>query len=114
MKQVVKEKHAYKNFSTVEVIDGIDLKQTVVTKNELNILVEKGSKLETLKPTFESVEELKRTAPIKKGSVLGKAIYDYGGQKYVVELVTTEENEEAGWLRKFFRAIKDFFVGIFS
>jgi D-alanyl-D-alanine carboxypeptidase (penicillin-binding protein 5/6) len=114
MKQVVKEKHAYKNFSTVEVIDGVDLKQTVVTKNELNILVEKGSKLETLKPTFESVEELKRTAPIKKGSVLGKAIYDYGGQKYVVELVTTEENEEAGWLRKFFRAIKDFFVGIFS
>lgn len=114
MKQVVKEGHSYKEFPTVHVIDGVTLNQEVVTKSALNILVKKGSSLGSLKPDFVVVEEAKRTAPVDKGAVIGTATYDFEGQKYVVELVTKEANEEAGWLRKMFRAIKEFFVGLFS
>ena len=114
MKELVAAGYSYEKYPEVKIVDGVETELQVVTKNSLRILVKKGSSMDASKVAFQQIEETQRTAPIKKGAKLAEATYLIDGQKYQVDLIATQETEEASWLRLFFRAIKDFIVGLFS
>jgi D-alanyl-D-alanine carboxypeptidase (penicillin-binding protein 5/6) len=112
-KQIVSKNHSYSNFSDVAIVDGVKVNQEVVTKTGLKLLVEKGHSIKNLKPTFATIDSQKRIAPIKKGTKLAIAKYQYKGQQFEVELIAKEDNEEASWIRLLFRSIINFFKGLF-
>jgi D-alanyl-D-alanine carboxypeptidase (penicillin-binding protein 5/6) len=114
MKSLVAANGSFVELRKVPIIKGVELEQSVVTAKELNVLVKKGRNLANVKPTFMLLDEGARTAPIKKGAVMAKATFVIDAAKYEVDLVATEDAEKGSWLRLMFRAIKDFFVGLFS
>ncbi|MDT2263282.1 hypothetical protein P7H20_07390 [Paenibacillus larvae] len=53
-------------------------------------------------------------APIKKGDKVGTATLTLDGHNQTVDLVATEDVEKGSWLRLMFRAIGEFFAGLFN
>ena len=59
-------------------------------------------------------------APIPVGTVVGTVTYKYTDSetkqelKHTVNLITTEDGQKAGWFRLMFRAIGNFFAGLFN
>lgn len=113
VKTLIGEQKTIKKMETIEVIDGVDRNQQIVTKNKLNAVIKKGTSLDQLKITVKPLDESKRTAPIKKDDVLATATYELNGQQFKVDMIAAEANEEASWIRLMFRAIGEFFANLF-
>ncbi|WP_442602517.1 D-alanyl-D-alanine carboxypeptidase family protein [Paenibacillus sp. KN14-4R] len=113
-KQLVNEKTALDGAKVASVKKGVELEVPLVTKNAVSYIVQKGETATDLKVETTLVDESKRVAPIKKGDVLGTAKITYKNNTQSVDLIADADVEKASWWRLMFRAIKDFFVNLFS
>jgi D-alanyl-D-alanine carboxypeptidase (penicillin-binding protein 5/6) len=119
-KTVVAPKTVLDNAKTVTIKKGVSKTVPIVTKSDVTFLVKKGAepKVDQTKLTLKPESEL--VAPIASGTTVGSATYAYKdpdtGQtvEKTVDLITAEPAEKAGWFRLMFRAIGDFFVGLFK
>jgi len=119
-KTVIAPKSAVENANTVKLKKGVSTEVPVITRSDVTFLVKKGSepKVEQTKLELQSDDEL--TAPITKEQKLGTVTYTYtdpaSGQKVdsTVDLIAAEDVEKGSWWRLMFRAVKDFFVGLFK
>ncbi|KPV55398.1 peptidase M15 [Paenibacillus sp. A3] len=112
---VLNAKQEIEKLKTVNIKKGVATEVPVVTKSELKIIAKKGTTIDQSQITAEPLaDESKLVAPIAQGQELGTAKVPYGGKEYTVSLVASEEVEKGSWFRLFFRAIKDFFVDLFS
>ncbi|MCP3775346.1 D-alanyl-D-alanine carboxypeptidase [Paenibacillus sp. MZ04-78.2] len=112
---VLNAKQEIEKLKTVNIKKGVTTEVPVVTQSELRIIAKKGTSKEQFQITAEPLaDDSKLVAPIAQGQVLGTAKVSYGGKEYPVNLVAAEEVEKGSWFRLLFRAIKDFFVDLFS
>ncbi|WP_224726495.1 D-alanyl-D-alanine carboxypeptidase family protein [Paenibacillus vietnamensis] len=119
-KTVMAPKTVVESVKTVKIKKGKKKTVPVVTEKDITFMVKKGTepKIELVKSQVKSEDEL--VAPIAVGTVVGTVTYNYTdpetNQKleHTVNLITTEEAEKAGWFRLMFRAIGDFFAGLFN
>ncbi|MDR5002705.1 D-alanyl-D-alanine carboxypeptidase family protein [Brevibacillus parabrevis] len=111
-----------KGFETAPVKNGVELTVPAVTGSEVNVLTKIGGEAKfTPTVTFQDLN-----APIKQGQVIGKLVLKEEGAKdtdYLqpedaakagVDVVASQEVEEASWIRLFFRSIIQFFSNLFS
>ncbi|MFB6367382.1 D-alanyl-D-alanine carboxypeptidase family protein [Paenibacillus elgii] len=112
---VLNAKQEIEKLKTVNIKKGVATQVPVVTQSELRIIAKKGTSKEQFQITAEPLaDDSKLVAPIAQGQVLGTAKVTYGGKEYPVNLVAAEEAEKGSWFRLLFRAVKDFFVDLFS
>ncbi|MBD2845462.1 D-alanyl-D-alanine carboxypeptidase [Paenibacillus sp. IB182496] len=118
-KTVVAAKSTLETLETVPVSKGVQTEVPIVTESGVSFLVEKEiePQIELLESTVQSADEL--VAPIATGTVVGQATYQYTDSsgatlERTVNLVTSEEVKKGSWWRLMFRAIGDFFSGLFN
>ncbi len=114
---VIQPKTVIEQLPAVDIKKGVAKEVGVVTENNAQFLVKKGTKLEDFVITAEAADEKERIAPIKKGQVLGQfkvvlPATDGTAMEQTVNLVAAQDAEKASWLRLFFRGIGDFFKSI--
>jgi len=109
-------------FEHASVKNGVELEVPAVTGYDVRVLTKIGEEGK-YKPVV-TFQEL--TAPIQKGQVIGKVVFqpegaasgDYLQEEDVtkggVDLVAAQDVEEASWLRLFFRSIFQFIGNMFS
>ncbi|WEK54315.1 MAG: D-alanyl-D-alanine carboxypeptidase [Candidatus Cohnella colombiensis] len=118
-KTIIEAKAVVPEHEKFEVKKGVATKFPVLTSMDLTILVPKGKVPTPEVVSVTSIEE-KLTAPIAMGQKVGEVTYKYNDpstledKTITVDLIAGEEVEKASWWRLFFRAIKDFFVGLFN
>lgn len=118
-KTVIDAKTAVPEHETLPVKKGVSKKLDVVTATDLTILVKKG---ETIEPTVTEVKSAVDpiTAPVKQGDKVGTVTYTYkdpatqADKSATIDLVATEDVKKASWWRLMFRAIGEFFAGLFK
>lgn len=95
IKELAKQNERYE---TVRVINGTkDTNQLeILYKNSVNILIENDSE----KEVEIKVEYTNLKAPIQKGNVVGKVVYEYDGITYETDLVANSDVEESKILSK--------------
>lgn len=105
IKELAKQNEEYE---TVRVINGTkDTNQLkVLYKNSVNILIENNSE----KEVETKVEYTNLKAPIQKGNIVGKAIYEYDGITYETELVANSNVEESRTLSNLIKIILVMFI----
>ncbi|CAH1225228.1 D-alanyl-D-alanine carboxypeptidase DacA [Paenibacillus plantiphilus] len=119
-KTVVAPKTTLDNAKTATIKKGVSTEVPVVTATDITFLVKKGvePKIEQTKLSLMTEDEL--VAPIKNGQKVGAVTYSYTDAdtgkaiEKTVDLISTEEVEKGSWWRLLFRAIGDFFVGLFN
>ncbi|WP_062201402.1 serine hydrolase [Massilibacterium senegalense] len=111
-KEIIAKNKAVKGHETVNVVDGVEKEVNVKTKESFGIVVKKGEE-DLYKPVFY---EKKVVAPLKKGETVAYVGAKYKGtetyefltkdlaKKERVALVTNQEVEEAGFVRKAWRS----------
>ncbi|MGC5326730.1 D-alanyl-D-alanine carboxypeptidase family protein [Brevibacillus sp. SYSU BS000544] len=111
-----------KGYETATVKKGVELSVPVELASDSMVLSKVGEEGK-FKPTVK-LDEL--TAPIKKGQVVGKVVYALDGAtendylqpedftKGGIDLVASQDVEEASWIRLFFRSIIQFVSNIFK
>ncbi|MNF05667.1 D-alanyl-D-alanine carboxypeptidase DacA precursor [compost metagenome] len=83
-------------------------------------MVKKGVEPQIELTSSNIKNEAELVAPIPVGSVVGTVTYKYTDSEtqqtleHTVNLITSEDAEKAGWFRLLFRAIGDFFTGLFK
>lgn len=118
-KTIIAAKESIPDNETLAIKKGASTKLPVVTASDITILIPKGQNVEP------KVHEVKATqdpllAPVKSGDKVGTVTYKYKDpstqeeKTIAVDLVAAEDVDKASWLRLLFRAIKDFFVGLFN
>lgn len=113
-KDIIAAKAEIDTMKTVELKKGVKTSVPVVTESALSMVVKKGTTEDQIVKTAEPIEESKRVAPIKQGDVLGTVKVTYNGKDQSVNLVASEDVDKGSWIRLLFRAIKNFFVDLFS
>ncbi|MBD2871668.1 D-alanyl-D-alanine carboxypeptidase family protein [Paenibacillus arenilitoris] len=119
-KTVLPPKSVVETIQTVQIKKGKKKSVPVVTEKDITFMVKKGvePQIELVKSQLKSQDEL--VAPIAAGTVVGTVTYKYTDAEtkqsleHTVNLVTNAEAEKAGWFRLMFRAIGDFFAGLFN
>ncbi|OBZ15683.1 D-alanyl-D-alanine carboxypeptidase family protein [Bacillus sp. FJAT-26390] len=119
-KTVLPPKSVVETVKTVKIKKGKKKTLPVVTEKDITFMVKKGvePKIEVVANTVKPEAEL--VAPIPVGTIVGTVTYKYTDAetkqelKKTVNLVTTEDGQKAGWFRLMFRAIGDFFAGLFN
>lgn len=122
METLVPKDQPIEGATEAEVKKGKDLKVAVVPEKALMFPVRPDEK-DLYKPVVKLNEVI---APVEKGQAIGSVTVEYSGKdinEYLrpgdeksasVNLVAKDQVEEAGWIRLFFRAIKNFIGGIFG
>jgi len=120
---LVEAKEAVVGYETVPVKNGKETEVSVISKNDLEIVVRKGE--QDLYQTAIVLNET-ITAPIKSEDQLGKISYEYLGQEQfdylneevklagAVDLIAEEDVEKANPVRLFFRKIINIFKDIYN
>ena len=105
VKKIAKQNDKYE---TVRVINGTkDTNQLeVLYKNSVNILIENNAE----KEIETKVEYTNLKAPIQKGNIVGKAIYEYDGITYETELIANSNVEESRALSNLIKIILVMFI----
>ena len=122
METLVGKDQPLEGATEAEVKKGKELKVPVVPEKALVFPVRPDEK-DQYKPVVNLNEVI---APVEKGQAIGNVTVEYTGEdvnEYLrpgdeksasVNLVAQDQVEEAGWIRLFFRAIKNFIGGIFG
>ena len=113
-KPIVQAKMEIADQKTVPIKKGKDLEVGVVTETGIDYIVKKGDKME---PTYriELADETVRTAPVKAGTPLGKAIVLYDNKEIgTINLVAAADAEKAGWFSLLMRSIGSFFGNLLN
>ncbi|MFD0712864.1 D-alanyl-D-alanine carboxypeptidase family protein [Paenibacillus sp. GCM10027626] len=118
-KTVVAPKTAIENAATVNIKKGVSTEVPAITKSDITFLVKKNSEPKIEQTRLDLLPEDQLIAPISKEQKLGTVTYKYtdpSGQtvEKTVDLIASEDVEKGSWWRLMFRAIKDFFVGLFK
>jgi D-alanyl-D-alanine carboxypeptidase (penicillin-binding protein 5/6) len=112
--------------SVVETVEKVKVKKgkqkmvPVVTEKDITFMVKKGATPEIKLIKSDLKPEAELVAPLAAGTVVGTVTYSYTDAETqqtlerTVNLVTSEEAEKAGWLKLMFRAIGEFFSGLFN
>lgn len=113
----IQPKTQIEQLAKVDIKKGYAKEVNIVTENQAQFLVKKGTKQEDFVIEAVPVDEKLLVAPIKKGQVLGELTVSLSAEngqvlKQKINLVASEEVEKAGWFRLFFRAIGDFFKSL--
>jgi D-alanyl-D-alanine carboxypeptidase (penicillin-binding protein 5/6) len=119
-KTVLAPKSVVETVKTVKIKKGKKKSLPVVTDKDITFMVKKGAepKIEVVSSEVKPDTEL--VAPIPVGTVVGTVTYKYTDDESkqeltrTVNLITTEDGQKAGWFRLMFRAIGDFFAGLFN
>lgn len=127
---LVEKGYTFKKKETLPVTKGKEDSVDIAVKEDLSVLVRKGTKdkykpvLNIDKSNLTDAGEL--TAPVKKGYKVGTVTvkapkgngYGYITEKtqnqLTVDMVTTEKVEKASWFTLALRGIGDFFAGIWN
>jgi len=118
-KTVIEAKAAVPEHETLKVKKGKATKVSVVTATDLTILIPKGASVETAVQEVKS-EQDPLVAPIQQGDKVGTVTYKYKDpstledKTVTIDLVASEEVNKASWWRLMFRAIGNFFSGLFQ
>jgi D-alanyl-D-alanine carboxypeptidase (penicillin-binding protein 5/6) len=118
-KTVVQAKSVIPEHETLKVKKGKATKVPVVTATDITVLIPKG---QTVEPVVQEVKSNQDplVAPIKLGDKVGTVTYKYkdpstNEEKQVqIDLIASEEVNKASWWRLMFRAIGNFFSGLFQ
>lgn len=116
-KTVVQGKTAPADNAALPVKKGKHKQVNVVTSQDISILAPKGS---TVEITESTIQNDALVAPIKKGDKVGTMTVKYndpatGEPKTAnVDLLADEDVNKASWWRLLFRAIGEFFSGLFK
>lgn len=122
MVTLVEKDKAIEGYQEAEVKKGKELTVPVVAEKELVFPI-RADEQDLYKPVVTMGEVI---APVEKGQPIGKIAIEYSGKdihEYLrpadqeqasVQLVAQEPVEKAGFVRLFFRAIKNFVGGIFG
>lgn len=119
-KTVLPPKSVVETLETVKIKKSVQKTVPIVTDKDITFMVKKGvePKIELTDSTLTPEAEL--VAPIAAGTKVGTVTYTYTDEAtgkpldYTVNLLTTEEAEKAGWFTLMFRAIGEFFSGLFN
>ncbi len=115
LKTIIPAKSEISSVKTVAIKKGVKTEVPVVTQTNIDFVVQKGEAADKqVKITAQPADPNKLVAPIKKGAVVGTVTAEYKGQKKQVNLIAAEDVEKGSWIRLMFRAIKNFFVTMFS
>ncbi len=96
----------------ITVKKGVLTDLPVVTKSDVRMMVKKGAQSTPYDVKVEILPDEQRTAPIANVTKLGSATITYNGVAEQVDLVSSEQTDEAGWFRLFFRAIGQLIVDL--
>ncbi|MHA6481469.1 D-alanyl-D-alanine carboxypeptidase family protein [Paenibacillus sp. strain BS8-2] len=119
-KTVLPPKSVVETLESVKIKKGVQKSVPIVTEKDITFMVQKGVEPEITMTKSELLPEAELVAPIEAGTKVGTVTYTYKDTltnkdlNYTVNLITTEEAEKAGWFKLFFRAIGDFFAGLFN
>ncbi|UVI30397.1 D-alanyl-D-alanine carboxypeptidase family protein [Paenibacillus spongiae] len=119
-KTVIASKSVVENAKTVKIKKGVSTEVPITTKSDITFLVKKSVEPKLEQTKLELMTEDQLVAPIAVGQKVGSVTYTYKDPDTgktidsTVELIASEEVEKASWWRLMFRAIKDFFVGLFN
>ncbi|MFC5402268.1 D-alanyl-D-alanine carboxypeptidase family protein [Cohnella soli] len=117
-KTVVQAKSIIKDHETLKVKKGKSKSVPVVTATDVTIMAPKGAVIEPVVQEVKSVQD-PLVAPIKLGDKVGTATYKYKDpstqeeKTITIDLLSSEEVSKASWWRLLFRAIGNFFSGLF-
>ncbi len=118
-KTIVDAKAVVPENETLKVKKGKSKELPVVTATDITVLIPKGTVVEPV------VQEVKSTqdpliAPIKLGDKVGTVTYKYKDPStqedkvIAIDLIAAEDVDKASWWRLLFRAIGNFFSGLFN
>lgn len=98
--------------ASVKMTKGVKTTVPAEAGSEFSLLVRKGEETEGIVKEAIPLPEEELIAPIAKGDKIGTLKVSYEEQEFSIDIVAAEDNEKAGWLRLFFRGIKDFFINL--
>lgn len=118
-KTILEAKASVPEYETLKVKKGKSTKVPVVTATDITVLIPKG---QTVTPTVEEVKSAQDplVAPIKLGDKVGTATYKYKDpstqqdKTITIDLIASDDVSKASWWRLMFRAIGNFFSGLFQ
>lgn len=118
-KTIIQAKAPVPEHETLAVKKGKKTTFPVVTASDVTILVPKGSVVEPQVVEVKSVSD-PLTAPIEMGAKVGTVTYTYTDpstqeeKSSTLDLIASEGVDKASWWRLMFRAIGNFFKGLFN
>jgi D-alanyl-D-alanine carboxypeptidase (penicillin-binding protein 5/6) len=118
-KTVIQAKAVVPEHETLVVKKGVSTKLPVLTATDITILIPKG---QTVEPVVQEVKSTQDplVAPIKLGDKVGTVTYKYKDpstqedKTISIDLIASEDISKASWWRLTFRAIGNFFSGLFK
>jgi D-alanyl-D-alanine carboxypeptidase (penicillin-binding protein 5/6) len=118
-KTILEAKASVPEYETLKVKKGKSTKVPVVTATDITVLIPKG---QTVAPVVQEVKSVQDplVAPIKLGDKVGTATYKYKDpstqedKTITIDLIASDDVSKASWWRLMFRAIGNFFSGLFQ
>jgi D-alanyl-D-alanine carboxypeptidase (penicillin-binding protein 5/6) len=118
-KTVIQAKAVVPEHETLVVKKGVSTKLPVLTATDITILIPKGQAVEPVVQEVKSTQD-PLVAPIKLGDKVGTVTYKYKDpstqedKTISIDLIASEDISKASWWRLTFRAIGNFFSGLFK
>ncbi|OXS52183.1 D-alanyl-D-alanine carboxypeptidase [Cohnella sp. CIP 111063] len=118
-KTIVEAKASVPEHETLKIKKGKSTTVSVVTATDLTVLIPKGVVVEPVVQEVKPVED-PLVAPIAQGDKVGTVTYKYKDpstqeeKTVTIDLIASEEVNKASWWRLLFRAIGNFFSGLFQ
>lgn len=118
-KTILQAKSAVPEHETLKVKKGKSKNLSVVTATDITVLIPKGQAVEPVVQEVISTPD-PLVAPIQVGDKVGTVTYKYKDPStqedkvVTIDLVASEDVSKASWWRLMFRAIGDFFSGLFQ
>ncbi|WP_375140459.1 D-alanyl-D-alanine carboxypeptidase family protein [Cohnella herbarum] len=118
-KTILEAKSVVPEYETLKVKKGKSKKLPVVTATDITVLIPKGQAVVPVVQEVKSTQD-PLVAPIKLGDKVGTVTYKYKDPstqediQVSIDLIASEEVNKASWWRLMFRAIGDFFSGLFQ
>ncbi|OBR66713.1 peptidase M15 [Paenibacillus oryzae] len=119
-KTALPPKTVVEGLETVKIKKGVNKTVPIVTDKDITFIVKKDAEPKIEMTASQVMPEEELIAPLAAGTKVGTVTYTYSDEatgkdlSYTVNLVTAEKAEKAGWFKLFFRAIGDFFAGLFD
>jgi D-alanyl-D-alanine carboxypeptidase (penicillin-binding protein 5/6) len=118
-KTIIQAKAIVPDYETLKVKKGVSTKLSVVTATDITVLIPKG---QPVKPVVQEVKSTQNplVAPIKLGDKVGTVTYKYKDlstqedKLITIDLIAAEDVNKASWWRLLFRAVGNFFSGLFK
>lgn len=118
-KTLIEAKAVVTEHETLKIKKGKSTTLPVVTATDITILMPKGQQVDPVVQEVKSIQD-PLVAPIKLGDKVGTVTYQYKDPSTLddkivtIDLISAEDVNKASWWRLMFRAIGNFFSGLFK